>query len=1225
MTPSGTTGPVTFAQNGSLPPGLSLSNAGVLAGTPETSGFYFISFAITDNTGTVYRGASLGVFDIHITTPAELPNAIQDVPYSTQIVATGGTPPYQFAASSLPDGLFLDPATGAISGTVKFSVGPYRFDVTVTDAGHVSYSKTMMIDTIGVPPRLPSIAPYGNDWDDCTFGVHCGLGISVWGGGAAPFSWSAIGLPAGLSIRFGSDIRGNWPPPGDAYITGVPTAIGTFPVQVTVTDAEGVTATNIFPIRISRLMAQEYQPDGTINEPYSSRIRVIGGTPPYTGEIISGRLPAGVSFDAGTFQFSGTPIENGFFNIRLRFTDAAGNTVTTSRYFQIGAGTSTIYVNNSDLGTALIGQSFGYQLSACCVPTPYTWSLVGGSLPDGLTLSSDGLIAGTVASSNAPREYAFLVRAADSINPANAGVRQLTITVTSLSITTFTLPVGNVGTPYNGSALGLTLTASGGSGVRTWRLAPFNYLPLGLTLSSDGVLSGTPAGPGQFNFGVYVSDTGGNFAWQWFNVSIYPAGVYPPLGLNIGTNFTSRLGVFQLPLSQGHATGGLGPYQFSLTPAADLPPGADGEVDGLRMLTDESLSGFFGPEIMALYGGVIAAPGVYRPSIRLTDSRGTYVDRMLTITVPSFTLISEPSLPSATVNVPYSFTPETYGGSGNHSWHATGLPSGLSMDPSSGQITGTPAAAGFFSARVSLTDLTTSAFVPTTFYLNVDPFAIATNGVLSPGVVGVPYAANLSAPNCAGVCTWDAYGLPSWLSLSADGLLSGTPTGSFNGSIIVVASGSNGTAVKGFSLVVVNSIFPVLMITNTDPLDDVTVGESAVIFLSAQGGAPPYDWTVESGSLPGGVALVSSGNAVASYVAPTAYLFGRAMQPGVHTFTLRVTDHAGAFVTKTFTINVSRLYLLSSFLPIFVKPLVYNQPYTQPLLVLGGRGSYPTWTSSPMPPGLVLGANTGVVSGTPSNTGSFGSTIRVEDSAGNSLRARLSFYVSGPTDITLDIPLTNATVQQGLPATLDVTPTNGTAPYIVTALTPLPPGLILASGSDFIVGGPAPGRFALTGVPLAAGTYDVTLQARDSAPVPNVGVKTITITVTTAAVFTTLLPDGSVGVPYTQPLVAFDAAGPATWSLVAGSAMPPGLSLLAAGGITGTPTARGAFLFALNVSFGVWGRLQAHFHAQHFLNRDHRSRRAAGRDLRDALRTRVHRNRRTLHGRVVGDRDCLPG
>ena len=63
----------------------------------------------------------------------------------------------------------------------------------------------------------------------------------------------------------------------------------------------------------------------------------------------------------------------------------------------------------------------------------------------------------------------------------------------------------------------------------------------------------------------------------------------------------------------------------------------------------------------------------------------------------------------------------------------------------------------------------------------------------------------------------------------------------------------------------------------------------------------------------------------------------------------------------------------------------------------------------------------------------------------------------------------------------------------MTALTPLPPGLVLAAGSDSIVGGPAPGQFALGGVPLAAGTFTVTLRAEDSAPTPNVGVRTITI------------------------------------------------------------------------------------------------------------------------------------
>ena len=191
---------------------------------------------------------------------------------------------------------------------------------------------------------------------------------------------------------------------------------------------------------------------------------------------------------------------------------------------------------------------------ACCLPNAFTWSLVSGSLPAGLTLSSDGIISGPVAASNALGPYKFLVKAADAINPANFAIRQLTITVSNLSITSGNPPTGNVGTPYS-----FAFTATGGSGTRTWSLAPFQFLPQGLTLDpSTGVLSGTPTGASLVNVTVRVTDTAGNFATRFFSVAIYPTGVFPPLNLNIGTNFVAQFGIFTFSINTSSVSGGLG-------------------------------------------------------------------------------------------------------------------------------------------------------------------------------------------------------------------------------------------------------------------------------------------------------------------------------------------------------------------------------------------------------------------------------------------------------------------------------------------------------------------------------------------------------------------------------------------------------------------------------------------------------------------------------------------
>ena len=72
--------------------------------------------------------------------------------------------------------------------------------------------------------------------------------------------------------------------PGDAELWGTPTALGPYNVQVTVTDAGGATATNTFPMSVSRLMLSPSSlPNATIDTVYSQTLRIIGGTGPVLG------------------------------------------------------------------------------------------------------------------------------------------------------------------------------------------------------------------------------------------------------------------------------------------------------------------------------------------------------------------------------------------------------------------------------------------------------------------------------------------------------------------------------------------------------------------------------------------------------------------------------------------------------------------------------------------------------------------------------------------------------------------------------------------------------------------------------------------------------------------------------------------------------------------------------------------------------------------------------
>jgi hypothetical protein len=127
---------------GTLPPGLSLSTAGALTGTPTLAGSYPLTFVVTDSSSTPDKANAQ--FTLTVTSPppatltlttTTLPSATVNTAYSATLAATGGTAPYTFslaANTSLPAGLTLS-ATGVISGTPT-AAGTTSFSVDVTDA-----------------------------------------------------------------------------------------------------------------------------------------------------------------------------------------------------------------------------------------------------------------------------------------------------------------------------------------------------------------------------------------------------------------------------------------------------------------------------------------------------------------------------------------------------------------------------------------------------------------------------------------------------------------------------------------------------------------------------------------------------------------------------------------------------------------------------------------------------------------------------------------------------------------------------------------------------------------------------------------------------------------------------------------------------------------------------------------------------------------------------------
>ena len=185
---------------------------------------------------------------------------------------------------------------------------------------------------------------------------------------------------------------------------------------------------------------------------------------------------------------------------------------------------------------------------------------------------------------------------------------------------------------------------------------------------------------------------------------------------------------------------------------------------------------------------------------------------------PTTLMITGPaSLPNGTQGVAYGpITVTATGGTTPYSWGATGLPAGVTINPTTGVISGTPTATGTFNVTVTVTDSTTpTAQTDTQNYtfdiVGAGTLIITTGQNLAGGTEGTAYSANITAANGTGAHTWSvtAGALPAGVTLGASTTatvaISGTPTanGTFNFTIQVTDSSAPvQTDTQAFTLVI---------------------------------------------------------------------------------------------------------------------------------------------------------------------------------------------------------------------------------------------------------------------------------------------------------------------------------------------------------------------------------------------------------------------------------------
>jgi hypothetical protein len=367
---------------GSLPAGLLLAPAGVVAGTPagpNASGFTVQVRDSRDATASATLALTVRAAPLRIVT-GTLPRATVGIGYSQMLNGTGGTPPYVWSENggALPPGLSLS-AAGAISGTPT-TVGVFSFSVRLSD-GRETDTRELSIRVDPAPLTISTTA-LPNGAVNAAYSA-----ILAAGGGAPPYAWSVASgsLPAGLSLAT------------NGAISGTPAAAGSSTFTVRVTDGSSQNATRLLSITVAPATLSSPTTtlaDGMVGVAYWTTLTANGGAPPYSWSVTSGILPAGLSL-AANGAITGTPAAAGISTFTVRVTDSASQLATSSLSITIAP--AALSITTASLPDGTIGQAYSATLTAGGGTAPYTWNMVSGSLPAGLSLSANGAITGTPA------------------------------------------------------------------------------------------------------------------------------------------------------------------------------------------------------------------------------------------------------------------------------------------------------------------------------------------------------------------------------------------------------------------------------------------------------------------------------------------------------------------------------------------------------------------------------------------------------------------------------------------------------------------------------------------------------------------------------------------------------------------------------------------------------------------------------------------------------------
>lgn len=348
-------------------------------------------------------------------------------------------------------------------------------------------------------------------------------------------------------------------------------------------------------------------------------------------------------------------------------------------------------------------------------------------------------------------------------------------------------------------------------------------------------------------------------------------------------------------------------------------------------------------------------------------------------------------------------------------------------------------------------------------------FAILTT-TLPDGTTLVSYSVQLITGNGTAPVSWrqvSGTSMPPGLTLNADGTITGTPAansaGSYTFSVSAANTNGGGQVVTQSYTLVINSNLTI----TTAALPIATLNEAYTQSLQAVNGSGTLAWRLQSGNLPPGMTLSSTGAVT-----------GTPDTAGTYTFSVAVNDSSNPPLTtsRSYTLQVEPFSFATA--PTLGDGGV-GRSYFGGLALTNGTGPFNfVVVSGALPPGVNLTAATGTFSGSPTSAGTFTFTVQVSDADGQTTSRQFTLTVDAFSVATTSLP--NGTQGQGYYAPIQLT--NGAAPFTFTiSAGSLPAGLSLsAENPDGSPGAVSGSTGVIAGVPTTPGTANFTVQVRDN-------------------------------------------------------------------------------------------------------------------------------------------------